>query len=59
VFELIDPAMPRLISELSGSDIDCIVRKHFEDLTGEDWSNVDLAPFWSLYDPRKAADRLK
>jgi hypothetical protein len=58
VFEAIDPIMPRLIDQFSGDEIEEIVRKQFEMITGEDWSKVNLKPFWDLYDVRRAADRL-
>ena len=59
VFEIIDPIMPRLIEQFTGEEIEEIVRARFEEITGEDWGNVSLRPFWDLYDVRKAADRLK
>lgn len=58
VFEAIDPIMPGMINKFSGDEIEEIVRKQFESITGEDWSRVNLGPFWDLYDVRRAADRL-
>lgn len=58
VLEIIDPMMPALMGQYSGQEIDDIVRAHFESVTGENWANVNLAPFWTLYDPRRAADKL-
>lgn len=59
VFEAIDPVMPELMTQFDGAEIEEIVRTRFEELTGESWKDVNLAPFWSLYDVRRAADRLK
>lgn len=58
VLDVIDPIMPSLMAQYSGEEMDDIVRAHFESVTGESWANVNLAPFWTLYDPRRAADRL-
>lgn len=59
VLEAIDPIMPRLMEQFTGTEIEEIVKAQFEKVTGEDWGNVSLRPFWDLYDVRKAADRLK
>lgn len=59
VLEAIDPIMPRLMDQFTGAEIEEIVKAQFEKVTGEDWANVNLRPFWDLYDVRRAADRLK
>lgn len=58
VFKRIDPLMPSILTEFNGKEMDDIVRAVFEKVTGESWANVDLTPFWTLYDPRRAADKL-
>lgn len=57
VFDIIDPLMSSMMKQHNGQEIDDIVRGHFERITGESWADVNLAPFWAMYDPRKAADK--
>jgi len=59
VFDALDPVMPELIAKYDSKELEVIVREEFEELTGEDWSNVNLNTFWQLYDPRKNADKYK
>lgn len=58
VYKAIDPMMPYLLVRYSGPELEQIVRRKFEELTGEDWSQADIEPFWRWYDPRKNADHL-
>lgn len=56
VYRVIDPMMPYLLVRYSGAELEQIVRQKFTELTGEDWSQTNLEPFWQWYDPRKNAD---
>ena len=52
VLSYVDNIFPTLILNDSSKDLDKLVRTKFSELTGEDWSAVNLDYFWSLYDPR-------
>jgi len=43
---------------LTGAELESEVRLMFEEVTGEDWSQSDINPFFELFDIRKAADHL-
>lgn len=52
VFSYVDSIFPFLILHKNSEDLEKLVRAKFSELTGEDWSKVNLDYFWELYDPR-------
>lgn len=59
VLKALDPVMPDMISRYSSEELELIVREKFEEITGEDWSDINLNLYWRLYDPRKNADSIQ
>ena len=59
VLDKFDEAFPNLINNKSLEDLDSFVRTTFSELSGEDWSNVNIDYFWDVYDPRVTLDKLK
>lgn len=59
VLDALDPVMPEMISRYNKEELEEIVRRKFEELTGEEWTTQDVAPFWVLYDPRINAEALQ
>ncbi|MDM7954559.1 MAG: hypothetical protein QUV07_15270 [Cyanobium sp. CZS 25K] len=57
VFAQLDPFMPALLQQCSGSQLEQIVRTKLEATTGESWAGEDLTPLFRLFDPRLACDR--
>ena len=57
VFEHLDPLMPGLLRCCSGAEVEGVVRRQLEAITGESWASDDLGPLFALFDPRAAADR--
>jgi len=54
--DLLDPFMPQLIAELSPAQLEALVRRQLETLTGESWKvDGQLAQFFEVFDPRIAA----
>ena len=54
--DLLDPFMPRLMAELSPAQLEALVRRQLESLTGESWKvDGQLAQFFEVFDPRIAA----
>jgi len=54
--DLLDPFMPQLIAELSPAQLEALVRRQLEILTGESWKvDGQLAQFFEVFDPRIAA----
>ena len=48
----LDELIPSLFNSDSKVDLDTLVRNKFFELTGEDWSKINIDYFWELYDPR-------
>lgn len=57
LLERLDPLLPQWLAECDGAELELRVRELAEEITGEDWSRVDLAPLWQLFDPRRCATR--
>ena len=57
VFEHLDPLMPGLLRYCSGAEVEGVVRRQLEAITGESWASEELGPLFALFDPRAAADR--
>jgi hypothetical protein len=53
----LDQNFPQWVGECSGAELENRVRQLAEELTGEDWSNVNLDPLWQRFDPRVTAER--
>ena len=54
--DLLDPFMPRLMAELPPAQLEALVRRQLETLTGESWKvDGQLAQFFEVFDPRIAA----
>jgi hypothetical protein len=58
VLEKLDKALPQMTLNLTGAELESEVRSMFEQVTGEDWSQADMNPFFELFDIRIAADHL-
>ena len=56
LFRQLDPLLPALLQRCSGAELEQVVRRKLEALTGESWAKGDLAPLFALFDPRAAAD---
>jgi hypothetical protein len=56
LFRQLDPLLPALLQRCSGADLEVVVRRKLEALTGESWAVGDLAPLFALFDPLAAAD---
>ncbi len=56
VLKQLDQMLPSIVLSMNGASLDAYVRDLFQDATGEDWSQVDLEPFYALFDIRRAAD---
>jgi hypothetical protein len=52
VLDAVDKAFPSFFQSQSTIDLDYFVRNTFSQITGEDWTQVNLDYFWKLYDPR-------
>jgi len=53
--DLLDPFMPRLMAELSPTQLESLVRFQLEQLTGEDWKvERQVAQFFDVFDARVA-----
>ena len=57
LLERLDAVLPLWLGECSGRELEERVRELAEELTGEDWSEVDLTPLWERFDPRVTANR--
>lgn len=55
--EIADRLIPGVFGEYTGAEIDAIIRKELSDETGKSWDDVDLSPYWSVYDVRINADK--
>lgn len=54
--DLLDPFMPRLMAELPPAQLEALVRRQLETLTGESWKvDAQLQQFFEAFDPRIAA----
>lgn len=58
VLERLDFALPELVRDLNGAQLEDHVRGVLEELTGESWANADVEPVFRLFDPRVTADRV-
>lgn len=56
LFRQLDPLLPALLQRCSGAELEQVVRKKLEALTGESWASDDLGALFALFDPRAAAD---
>ncbi|MCS5692599.1 hypothetical protein NZK33_11455 [Cyanobium sp. FGCU-6] len=56
LFSWLDPLLPDLLQQLSGPDLEQVVRQKLEGLTGERWSRREVESVFALFDPRAAAD---
>ena len=56
LFRQLDPLLPALLQRCSGAELEQVVRRKLEALTGESWATDVLAPLFALFDPRAAAD---
>jgi len=56
LFRQLDPLLPALLQCCSGAELELVVRRKLEALTGESWATGDLGPLFALFDPRAAAD---
>lgn len=52
VLSYVDDVIPVLFRANSYTDLDKLVRNKFSELTGEDWSTINIDYFWRLYDLR-------
>ena len=59
VVDSLDPVMPDLIRSKTSAELEQIVRDVLSDKTGEDWQTRNIDSFWSMYDIRVAADKIK
>lgn len=57
VLKHLDDRLPSLLLISDANGVESYVRELFEEATGEDWSGVDLNPFFQLFDIRKAAQK--
>jgi hypothetical protein len=58
VLNILDPFMPRLMAELSSSELETVVRAQLEKLTGESWKvDGQLQQFFEVFDPRVSASK--
>lgn len=58
VLNILDPFMPRLMAELSPSELETVVRAQLEKLTGESWKvDGQLQQFFEVFDPRVSASK--
>ena len=57
LLQRLDPLLPQWLAECDGEELELRVRELAEEITGEDWSGVSLAPLWQLFDPRICASR--
>jgi hypothetical protein len=58
VLERLDSVLPTVLGRSSGEEIESYTRRVLHEMTGEDWSDVDIEPLFSMFDIRKAADSL-
>jgi len=57
--DLLDPFMPRLMAELPPAQLEALVRRQLETLTGESWKvDAQLQQFFEAFDPRIAAAKV-
>ena len=56
LFRQLDPLLPALLQRCSGAELEQVVRRKLEALTGECWAGENLEPLFALFDPRAAAD---
>jgi hypothetical protein len=57
LLERLDAMLPLWLGDCDGRGLEERVRGLAEELTGEDWSGVDLTPLWERFDPRVTAER--
>lgn len=57
LLQRLDAVLPQWLLECDGAELEQRVRALAEELTGESWQQVDLAPLWQLFDPRICASR--
>jgi hypothetical protein len=55
--KLLDDQIPGLFGELSGEEIEQLVRQKLESVTGESWSKQEIDSVFQLYDVRIGASR--
>lgn len=58
VMRRLDPQLPEVLTECSGVTLDALVRKLYEEESGQDWTRADLTEFYRIFDIRKAADNI-
>ena len=58
VLSYVDLVLPDFLLSSGPEDLDQLVRAKFSELTGSDWSNVNLDYFWQMYDPRVTLSKL-
>ena len=58
VLHKLDLAFPSLLKTNDSNNLELFVRNTFSELSGEDWSDVDIDYFWKLYDPRVTFKKL-
>lgn len=56
LLQRLDPLLPQWLAECDGDELELRVRELAEEITGEDWSGVNLTPLWQLFDPRLCAE---
>jgi hypothetical protein len=59
VLSYVDLILPDFLLNSGPEDLDKLVRAKFSELTGNDWSNVNLDYFWQTYDPRVTLSKLE
>jgi hypothetical protein len=57
VLALLDQQMPQLLGQLNGEQLELVVRRKLESLTGESWSEKEISQLFELYDPRITANQ--
>jgi hypothetical protein len=58
VLSYVDDLLPSVFNFKDSVDLDKLVRDKFSELTGEDWSKVNIDYFWRIYDPRVTLSKL-
>lgn len=58
VLQEFDKVFPTLINSTNSVDLDKLVRDKFSELTGEDWSKINIDYFWQVYDLRVTLSKL-
>lgn len=58
VLDMLDAQMPDLLRDLTGDQLETVVREKLEAFTGEPWGPQAIDQVFALYDPRITANRL-